>query len=71
MKNQSKHLALGQNIAHNQRISEQLTPQQAIILSHSETGKVPLVIDRKTTIMVEAGCDMVERREHYLRKYTK
>ena len=69
MKNQSTHKALGPQVSVIQRLTEQLTTKQAIILSQSETGKVPLVIDSKTTILVYPGVDMEAKRVNYLRKY--
>ena len=71
MKNQSTHKALGPQVSYIQRLTEQLTTKQAIILSQSETGKVPLVIDSKTTILVYHGVDMEAKRVNYLRKYEK
>lgn len=68
-KNNSRHLAIGQNIGKNQRFVEQLTATQAIILSQSEKGKVPMVIDSRTTILVPKGADMEERRIHFFRTH--
>ena len=69
MKNQSTHKALGAQVSAIQRLTEQLTTKQAIILSQSEMDKVPLVIDSKTTILVYPGVDMEAKRVNYLRKY--
>ncbi len=65
----SRHLAIGEQVSAAQRLVEQLSEKQAIILSQSEKGKVPLVIDSRTTILVSPDCDMEAKREHYLRKY--
>lgn len=62
------HNAIGDNISYLQRFTEQYSRKEAIILSQSESGKVPLMVSDKITILIPAD-STEEQISNYLKKY--
>ena len=63
----SKHLTIGHNCSEKQRLIEQLTATQAIILSQKPTNKIPLLVCSapKTWILVDPDCDFEAKIAEY------